>query len=71
MIYLFDKDEKLFKIINKPALKTVLQKYALTTEQYVSDRLTVEMKSLDTDELEKVEYMAIQTIEDAHTFHYF
>ena len=71
MIYLFDKDEKLFKIINKPALKTVLQKYALTTEQYVSDRLTVEMKSLDTDELEKVEYMAIQTIENAHTFHYF
>ena len=71
MIYLFDKDEKLFKIINKPALKTVLQKYALTTEQYVSDRLTVEMKSLDADELEKVEYMAIQTIEDAHTFHYF
>ena len=71
MIYLFDKDEKLFKVINKPALKTVLQKYALTTEQYVSDRLTVEMKSLDADELEKVEYMAIQTIEDAHTFHYF
>lgn len=71
MIYLFDKDEKVFKIINKPALKTVLQKYALTTEQYVSDRLTVEMKSLDADELEKVEYMAIQTIEDAHTFHYF
>ena len=71
MIYLFDKDEKLFKVINKPALKTVLQKYALTTEQYVSDRLTVEMKSLDTDELEKVEYMAIQTVEDAHTFHYF
>ena len=56
MIYLFDKDEKLIKIIRKPAIKTALQKYSLTKERYVSDRLTVEMKSLDTDELEKVEY---------------
>ena len=71
MIYLFDKDEKLIKIIRKPAIKTALQKYSLTKERYVSDRLTVEMKSLNDDELEKVEYMAIQTMEDAHTFHYF
>lgn len=71
MIYLFDKDEKLFKIVNKPAIKTALQKYTLTTERYVSDRLTAEMKALNDDELEKVEYMAIQTMEDAHTFHYF
>lgn len=71
MIYLFDKDEKLIKIIRKPAIKTAIQKYSLTKERYVSDRLTVEMKSLNDDELEKVEYMAIQTMEDAHTFHYF
>ena len=71
MIYLFDKDEKLIKIIRKPAIKTALQKYSLTKERYVSDRLTVEMKSLNDDELEKVEYMAIQTMEDAHAFHYF
>ena len=71
MIYLFDKDEKLIKIIRKPAIKTALQKYSLTKEHYVSDRLTVEMKALNDDELEKVEYMAIQTMEDAHKFHYF
>jgi phage minor structural protein len=71
MIYLFDKDEKLIKIIRKPAIKTALQKYSLTKERYVSDRLTVEMKALNDDELEKVEYMAIQTMEDAHKFHYF
>ncbi|HFI0131395.1 TPA: phage tail spike protein [Streptococcus suis] len=71
MIYLFDKDEKLIKIVRKSAVKTALQKYALTTERYVSDRLTVELKGLNADELEQVEYMAIQTIEDAHTFHYF
>lgn len=71
MIYLFDKDEKLIKVVRKPAIKTALQKYSLTKERYVSDRLTVEMKSLNDDELEKVEYMAIQTMEDAHTFHYF
>lgn len=71
MIYLFDKDERLIKIIRKPAIKTALQKYSLTKERYVSDRLTVEMKTLNDDELEKVEYMAIQTMEDAHKFHYF
>ena len=71
MIYLFDKDERLIKIIRKPAIKTALQKYSLTKERYVSDRLTVEMKALNDDELEKIEYMAIQTMEDAHTFHYF
>ncbi|HFH9833972.1 TPA: phage tail spike protein [Streptococcus suis] len=71
MIYLFDKDEKLIKIVRKSAVKTALQKYALTTERYVSDRLTTELKGLNADELEQVEYMAIQTMEDAHTFHYF
>ena len=29
MIYLFDKDEKLIKIIRKPAIKTALQKLPL------------------------------------------
>ena len=71
MIYLFDKDEKLIKIVKKKAIKTALQKFALTTEKYVSDRLTVEMKELSKQEFDSVEYMAIQSIEDAHTFHYF
>lgn len=71
MIYLFDKDEKLIKIVKKEAIKTALQKFALTTEKYVSDRLTVEMKALSEKEFDAVEYMAIQSIEDAHTFHYF
>ena len=71
MIYLFDKDEKLIKIIRKPAIKTALQKFSLTTENYISDRLTVEMKALKDDELEKLEYMAIQSIDDTHKFHYF
>lgn len=71
MIYLFDKDEKLIKIIRKPAIKTALQKFSLTTENYISDRLTVEMKALRDDELAKLEYMAIQSIDDTHKFHYF
>ena len=71
MIYLFDKDEKLIKIVRKPAIKTALQKFSLTTENYISDRLTVEMKALKDDELAKLEYMAIQSIDDTHKFHYF
>lgn len=71
MIYLFDKEEQLIKVVRKNAIKSALQKYALTTDNYVSDRLTVEMKALNDDELEKVEYMAIQSMEDTHLFHYF
>lgn len=71
MIYLFDKNENLIKLVKKDAIKSALQKFTLTTEKYVSDRLTVEMKDLTAQELEQVEYMAIQSIEDAHKFHFF
>lgn len=71
MIYLFDEKEKLVKIVNKKAVKTALQTYSLTTENYISDRLTVEMKALNDDEFEKVEYMAIQSMENNHQYHYF
>lgn len=71
MIYLFDKNENLIKLVKKDAIKSALQKFTLTTEKYVSDRLTVEMKDLTAQELEQLEYMAIQSIEDAHKFHFF
>ena len=71
MIYLFDKDERLIKLVKKDAIKSALQKFTLTTEKYVSDRLTVEMLDLTAQELERVEYMAIQSIDDAHKFHFF
>ena len=71
MIYLFDINERLLKAIRKPAIKSALQKYSLTTENYVSERLTAEVKALNDDELELVEYMAIQSIEDPHLFNYF
>lgn len=71
MIYLFDEKEKLVKIVNKKAVKTALQTYALTTDNYVSDRLTIETKALNDDEFEQVEYMAIQSMENNHQYHYF
>jgi phage minor structural protein len=71
VIYLFDKEEQLIKVVRKNAIKTALQTYALTTDNYVSDRLTVETKALNDDDFEKVEYMAIQSMEDTHLFHYF
>ncbi|WP_080978937.1 phage tail spike protein [Streptococcus parasanguinis] len=71
MIYLFDKEEQLIKVVRRNAIKSALQKYALTTDNYVSDRLTVEMKALNDDEFEKVEFMAIQSMENTHLFHYF
>lgn len=71
MIYLFDKDERLIRIVSRKAVKTALQTFALTTDKYVSDRLTVEMKALPDPVLEQVEYMAIQALDDSHNFHFF
>lgn len=71
MIYLFDENEKLFKILKKESLKSADQTYSLTTENYVSDRLTIETKGMDTGEVEKAHFMAIQSLEDRHKFHYF
>ncbi|GAB6710643.1 phage tail spike protein [Streptococcus uberis] len=71
MIYLFDKDEKLVKIVKNTAIKTALQKFALTNEHYISDRLDIDMKALSDADLSKIEYVAIQSMEDSHTFHYF
>lgn len=71
MIYLFDKDEKLVKIVKNTAIKTALQKFALTNEHYISDRLDIDMKAISDTDLAKIEYVAIQSMEDSHTFHYF
>lgn len=71
LIYLFDKDEKLVKIVKNTAIKTALQKFALTNEHYISDRLDIDMKALSDADLSKIEYVAIQSMEDSHTFHYF
>lgn len=71
LIYLFDKDEKLVKIVKNTAIKTALQKFALTNEHYISDRLDIDMKAISDTDLAKIEYVAIQSMEDSHTFHYF
>ncbi|EHI69133.1 hypothetical protein ACVRY7_10380 [Streptococcus ictaluri] len=71
MIYLFDRDEKLIKIIRKNACKSVTQKQTLTDTNYVSDMLTAEIKALPDDILEQSEYIAIPTKEDKRKFHLF
>lgn len=71
MIYLFDKDEKLVKIVNNTAVKVAQQKFTLTNEHYISDRLDIDMEAILDDELDKIEYVAIQSIEESHDFHYF
>lgn len=71
MIYLFDENEKLFKVLKKESLKSADQTYSLTTENYVSDRLTIETKGMNANEVEQAHFMAIQSLEDRHKFHYF
>ncbi|WP_136040460.1 phage tail spike protein, partial [Streptococcus pyogenes] len=71
MIYLFDRDEKLIKIIRKNACKSVIQKQTLTDTNYVSDLLTAELKALPDDILEQSEYIAVPTKEDKRKFHLF
>lgn len=70
MIYLFDENEKLIRIVSRKSIKTAEQKFSLA-DRYVSDRLEIEMKAMLDTELEKVEYMAIQSINNRHKFHFF
>ncbi|MBF8970154.1 phage tail spike protein [Streptococcus sp. NLN76] len=70
MIYLFDKNEKLIRIVSRKSIKTAQQKFSLA-DRYISDRLEIEMKAMSDTDLEKVEYMAIQSIDNKHKFHFF
>lgn len=71
MIYLFDKDEKLIKLIRSNAVKSAIQTQTLTDTNYVSDRLTVETKELPESLLSQVTYIAIPTREDHRKFHFY
>lgn len=68
MIYLFDKDEQLIKLIKKPAIKSIEERQTLTDTRYISDRLSVELKALSDEVLARVEYVAVPTKANPHLF---
>lgn len=68
MIYLFDKDEQLIKLIKKSAIKSIEERQTLTDTRYISDRLSVELKALSDEVLARVEYVAVPTKANPHLF---
>ena len=68
MIYLFDKDEQLIKLIKKPAIKSIEERQTLTDTRYISERLSVELKALSDELLARVEYVAVPTKANPHLF---
>lgn len=68
MIYLFDKDEQLIKLIKKSAIKSIEERQTLTDTRYISDRLSVELKALSDVVLARVEYVAVPTKANPHLF---
>ena len=71
MIYLFNNNEEMIRIIPNSAIKRMYQTQTLTDENYISDRLDVEMQALNDEELSELEYMAIDDIENPQRFHYY
>lgn len=71
MIYLFNNNEEMIRIIPNSAIKRLYQTQNLTDENYISDRLDVEIQALNDEELSELEYMAIDDIENPQRFHYY
>lgn len=71
MIYLFNNNEELIRIVPKTAIRSLYQSQKLTDENYISDRLDVEMGALDEEILSELEYMAIDDVENPQRFHYY
>ena len=71
MIYLFNNNEEMIRIIPNSAIKRMYQTQKLTDENYISDRLDVEIQALNDEELSELEYMAIDDIENPQRFHYY
>ena len=68
MIYLFNNQEKLIKVLSPDCLKSVEQTQTLTDEKYISDKLYIETRNLSDDLLAEVEYIAIQSVESKQKF---
>ena len=68
MIYLFNNQEKLLKILSDKTLKSVEQVQTLTDEKYISDKLFIELRNVDDELLSEVEYVAIHNAENPRKF---
>lgn len=63
MIYLFNNQEQLIKMLSSDCFKSVGQTQTLTDEKYISDKLYIETRNLSDDLLAETEYIAIQSVE--------
>ena len=68
MIYLFDNQERLIKIVNSTAIQSIEQSQELTKDGYVSDKLIANVKVFDDDTLNKIEYMAIKSVDEKYGY---
>ncbi|MGF3112461.1 phage tail spike protein [Facklamia sp. P9177] len=71
MIYLFNNQEELIKIIPDKLIKTSYQTFELTKDSFVYDRLDVEIKAQDDQLMQEVEYIAVPSREDRYKFHFY
>ena len=69
MIYLFDNQERLIKIIRDKVIKEAYHTQTLTEERFVSERLTVYLKGQHKSLLDQVEYIGIPA--SNNRLHYF
>ena len=54
MIYLFNNNEEMIRIIPNSAIKRMYQTQKLTDENYISDRLEVEIQALNDEDRKSV-----------------
>ncbi|MFK8243841.1 MULTISPECIES: phage tail spike protein [unclassified Facklamia] len=71
MIYLFNNQEQLIKILTDKIVKSAYHTQELTDENYISDKLIVEVKAMDDVELAEVEYIGISSLNKDHAYDLF
>lgn len=71
MIYLFNHQEKLIKIIKSNAIRSFYQTQELTSEKYVSDKVEIEIKALPESILKQIEYVAVPDHFEPFKYHLF
>ena len=71
MIYLYNNQEELIRVVPSDSVYTAYHTQSLTDEHYVSELLEAELIELDDTFLDQVEYISIPNMDDKYKHHLF
>lgn len=67
-LYLYDKNEKIIRIVSRKAIRALEATETLSDERYLSNKLYAEINLIDDEIMKNVEYLSVPTGEFTHLF---